>query len=152
MHDACRVWRLEGGTAAQRRIVRLALRDITRTLGRQHIARAHGPHCRQILIDDTLFGPADTNHRAYHLAAPPNPRSHLIALRTTLHGARLYETFVHEFGHYLGLPHASSGVMAATGGTRRSLPPTSRQRIRIMRQLSICVALRISHILLDAST
>lgn len=92
------------------------------------MARKNGPRCRQIIIDHSAFPPQDGDHLGYHLRGE---RSNVIALRPGLTPSALYEVFAHELGHYYGLSHRKTGLMAPQGGERTwgKLTVALRQRV-----------------------
>ncbi len=111
------MFRLSGGNAEQRRIVRQALRDFSAVFpggGSRgpFVARRAGPKCRQIVIGDAPFAPGEDDEATGFCLT--GDRSVLIALRPTLSNSKLYATLLHELGHaYLGPGHTPSGIMAA---------------------------------------
>lgn len=123
------MFRLSGGTAAQRAVIRLALADLNAVLGTDLRALGHASITRRIVIGgDALFDErTDLGHCEQLVDVPGCPDTVTIALRATLTAGALYEVFVHELGHYLGLRHTRRGVMKGTGRPRRAQLTPSRR-------------------------
>lgn len=137
-----KTFRLVGGTAEQRAVVRLALHDINRIAGGRgpFRARKNGPACRRIEISEARFEPPDHDASGYHQSSP---RLQLIALHAGLPNSHIYGVFLHEFGHFLGLGHRSEGLMA----------PTYEQRAwgRLTRHLRRRLSTELGQLLLSQS-
>lgn len=126
-------FQLKTGTAAERRVVRLALRDLSAVWGRHLCARTRGPRCRRIVIGDEHFHPTDDHESIGFLLE--RPRSRIIALRPGLSDSELYAITLHELGHFFGLGHSPTGLMSPFPSLRMWGRLTLSLRQRLVRDL-----------------